>query len=129
MHHIVRLVESNCARNCLVCFLQLITPPIPQCEGSAFIDHSVYSHHPHVVHASLHGNPVSDAGMSIVLLGLHFKISSTFSTITISSVDQLPSIMSSARLNCKNFKHLWHHHHLLCGSIAIHHELMLNICS
>jgi hypothetical protein len=53
------------------------------------------------VHACLHGNSASAAGMSIVLLGLNCKISSTFSTITISSVDQLPSIMSSAQLNCK----------------------------
>jgi hypothetical protein len=45
------------------------------------------------VHACLHGNSVSAAGMSIVLLGLNCKISSTFSTITISSVDQLPSII------------------------------------
>ncbi len=89
------------------------------------LHHSVYSHHPHVVHACLHGNSVSAAGMSIVLLGLNCKISSTFSTITISSVDQLPSIMSSAWLNCKNFKHLWHHHDLLCGSIAIHHPKQL----
>jgi len=121
MHPIVRLVESNCAQNCLVCFLQLITPPIPVwgevslsiilstppmlCMPACMEIQPVLQECPLFCldwivkfQAPLAPSPSPlwiNCHPSWALLNWIVKISSTFGTITISSVDQSPSIMSS----------------------------------